>query len=128
MAYYCMTCKQESPDAPCTHCGSNELAFIINLDNPPQVVKLDIDTDKEDIYTLFDSLTVPTFFEMEIKLTPEQAEKWEKMFPKFDVYELVGVPCATCGEPFTDAFFDAGGTMIRTADDRWQHDHCAGMN
>src|SRR5687768_8574624 len=66
--------------------------------------------------------------QFELKLTPEQAENLARMLPHFDVSQLVGLPCSTCGELFTGTFFDAGGTVIRASDDRWQHDHCRSQN
>jgi hypothetical protein len=67
-------------------------------------------------------------FELTAKLSDEDAKKLERLLPKFDVSRFIGVPCATCGELFTQGFFDAGGTIIRTSDDRWQHDHCLSQN
>jgi hypothetical protein len=134
MSYFCMSCKHDTEASPCEHCGSEKIAFVLT-----DFKVLGYTDTKDTTLTLnpikSEDKRIPRFlfsdmpeFSMKIELTPEQAEKLNQMLPKFDTSQFIGLPCATCGEPFTQAFFDAGGTMIRASDDRWQHDHCSSQN
>lgn len=130
MALFCMNCNRGTNTIPCEHCGGREVniftveggeveGYIYNDNSSTEPT-----TDEGGIHIEFSAWKAEWTFE----LTPEQAEQLNRGLPKFDVSQFVGIPCATCGEPFTQAFFGAGGTMIRTGDDRWQHDHCRSEN
>lgn len=125
---YCMNCKRDTETSPCEHCGGEKTATVYKLSGDVSDVTVTLNPEpKSDDKRTFQLPTFPEF-SMKIQLTPEEAEKLSQMLPKFDVSQFVGLPCATCGEPFTQAFFDDGGGIIRTADDRWQHDHCSSQN
>jgi hypothetical protein len=62
------------------------------------------------------------YFSMECRLTDEQAKQFKDLF-KFDIAQFVGASCIICGQVFTQAYFDNGGTITRNGKN-WVHDTC----